>query len=107
MPHGSSRTWHWPTIRRTTSPASSSTCPANHLPPRRRVRPAGKQRRWRRDDNEEQAKANDSEVETANAPRCPGMTRRDDFVANLAKSGLVPPHDLAQAHALVDPEPDA
>jgi serine/threonine protein kinase len=34
------------------------------------------------------------------------MTRRDDFVANLAKSGLVPSKSLAQARALVSPEPD-
>ena len=35
------------------------------------------------------------------------MTRLDDFVANVARSGLILPHDLARARAGLDPEPDA
>ena len=35
------------------------------------------------------------------------MTRLEDFVAIVAKSGLIPPHDLARARAQLDPEPDA
>ena len=35
------------------------------------------------------------------------MTRLDDFVENLAQSGLVLPHDLARARASVDPAPEA
>ena len=35
------------------------------------------------------------------------MTRLDDFVANVARSGLILPHDLARARAGVDPEPEA
>src|SRR3954454_8403729 len=40
-------------------------------------------------------------------PRCPGMTRLDDFVANVAQSGLILPNDLARARASVDPRPEA
>ena len=35
------------------------------------------------------------------------MTRLDDFVANVAKSGLLLPHELARARASVDPRPEA
>jgi serine/threonine-protein kinase len=35
------------------------------------------------------------------------MTRLDDFVANVAKSGLIVPQDLARARTQIDPEPDA
>jgi serine/threonine protein kinase len=35
------------------------------------------------------------------------MTRLDDFVANVAKSGLIAPPDLARARAQVDPRPDS
>ncbi|MEA2630226.1 MAG: eukaryotic-like serine/threonine-protein kinase [Chloroflexota bacterium] len=35
------------------------------------------------------------------------MTRLDDFVANVAQSGLILPHDLARARASVDPKPEA
>src|SRR4051794_28008926 len=43
----------------------------------------------------------------AGEPRCPGMTRLDDFVANVAQSGLILPNDLARARASVDPKPEA
>ena len=33
------------------------------------------------------------------------MTRLDDFVANVAKSGLILPHDLARARANSIPSP--
>jgi serine/threonine protein kinase len=35
------------------------------------------------------------------------MTRLDDFLASVAKSGLILPHDLARARTSVDPEPEA
>ncbi len=35
------------------------------------------------------------------------MARLDDFVANVARSGLIPPHELARARSNVAPEPDA
>jgi serine/threonine protein kinase len=35
------------------------------------------------------------------------MTRLDDFVANVAKSGLMAPHDLAHWRAQIDPRPDS
>src|SRR4051812_8508608 len=40
-------------------------------------------------------------------PRCLGMTRLDDFVANVARSGLILPHDLALARASVVELPEA
>jgi serine/threonine protein kinase len=35
------------------------------------------------------------------------MTRLDDFVANVGKSGLIAAHDLARARAQIDPRPDS
>src|SRR4051794_14511232 len=43
----------------------------------------------------------------AGEPRCPGMTRLDEFLANVAESGLIPPQDLERARADLEPMPEA